>query len=543
MTPYKNSKQQIYLPTVLAIGVALGVLIGIFITRYNSPVEEIQKAAKKYGDILSIVEHDYVDTVDVERLLETSIASMLEELDPHTSYIPARDQKITQSQLEGDFEGIGVEFNIIKDTLYVITPISGGPSEKAGIKSGDKIIKVEGETIAGINLETRDVFDRLRGPRGSVILLSIKRSGHKELLDFKIKRAKIPTFSVDASYMINDSIGYIKVSRFAEKTYDEFFSGLKELKKEGMSRLIFDLRDNGGGYLHTAVNMADELLPTGRTIVYTDGKVTRYKEIHKAEKAGVFESGALIVLINANSASASEIVAGALQDNDRALIVGRRSFGKGLVQAPIILDDGSELRLTISRYYTPSGRCIQKEYDDLESYKEDYINRYTSGELFFADSINVVDSLRFQTVGGRAVYGGGGITPDDFVAKDTLGYTDYLGRLYSKNIIREYVLNYSNKHKDKFVKEGFEQFKKQFKVTNIMLKDLLVLAERSELKFNKQQYEVSNIKIKQDIKSLIVRSVWGNEKYYEMLNEFDPMVKSALELFEKAEKIKNGQIN
>lgn len=537
MSPYKNSKQQIYLPTVLALGVALGVLIGVFIARYNSPVEEIQRATKKYGDILSIVENDYVDTVDVELLLESSLVSMLEKLDPHTSYIPSKDQQLSQSHLEGDFEGIGIEFNIIKDTLYVISPITGGPSEQAGIKSGDKIIKVDDEVISGIDIETRDVFSLLRGPKGSEVSLSIMRKGYSKLLVFKIIRDKIPTYSVDASYLLNDSTGYIKVSRFATKTYDEYYEALTKLSSQGMKQLILDLRDNGGGYMHTAINMIDELLPKGSLIVYTDGKVARYKEVHKAEKNGVFESGSLIVLVNENSASASEIVAGALQDNDRALIVGRRSFGKGLVQAPILLDDGSELRLTISRYYTPSGRCIQKKYEDKESYRADYLNRYKSGELFFEDSVFVVDSLKYKTVGGRIVYGGGGITPDDFVGKDTLGYTDYLGSLYSKNVIREYVLNYSNSKKEYFENKGFKWYKTKFSVSAKMLKDLVTLATGSGVVFNSREYEISKSKVKQNIKELVARSVWGNEEYYEMINESDKMVQASMSLFVKAQKI------
>ena len=537
MSPYKNSNQHIYLPTVLALGVAIGILIGVFIARYNSPIEEIQRATKKYGDILLIVENDYVDTVDVELLLESSLVSMLEKLDPHTSYIPAKDQQLSQSQLEGDFEGIGIEFNIIKDTLYVISPISGGPSEQAGIKSGDKIIKVDGEVISGVDIETRDVFTLLRGPKGSEVTLSVMRKGYSKLLVFKIIRDKIPTYSVDASYLLNDTTGYIKVSRFATKTYDEYYSALTKLSSQGMTQLILDLRDNGGGYMHTAINMIDELLPVGSLIVYTDGKVTRYKEVHKAVKKGIFETGNLIVLVNENSASASEIVAGALQDNDRALIVGRRSFGKGLVQAPILLDDGSELRLTISRYYTPSGRCIQKKYEDKESYKEDYMNRYKSGELFFEDSVFVVDSLKYKTVGGRIVYGGGGITPDDFVGKDTVGYTDYLGYLYSKNVIREFVLNYSNKKRDELEKKGFKWFKTSFVVSRTMLKDLIKLASESGVAYNEQQFKVSEVKIKQNIKELIARSLWGNEKYYEMINESDIMIQASMSLFVKAQKI------
>ena len=542
LEPYKNSKQHTYLPTLVALGVGVGILIGIFISKYNYPIKDIQHASKKYGTILSIIENDYVDTVDVEQLFESSVYSMLEQLDPHTSYTPARDLALVKSQLEGGFEGVGIEFHIMNDTLYVITAISGGPSEKAGLKAGDKIIKVDGKNIAGIGMETNDVFNLLRGQKGTKVILSIKRNNNKELLEFEIERDKIPTYSVDASYMLNDKTGYIKVSRFAENTYKEFKDGLTKLKDKGMNQLILDLRDNGGGYMSVAIGMAEELLKKGSLIVYTDGRLDQYRETHRSSRNGLFENENLIVLINENSASASEIVAGALQDNDRALIVGRRSFGKGLVQAPIRLDDGSELRLTISRYYTPSGRCIQKSYSLEEEYSDDYVKRYENGELFYADSIKIVDTLKYKTTHGRTVYGGGGIIPDDFVAKDTLGYTDYLGKLYSENIIRQFVLSYVNENKEKLEPKGFETFKNSFKVTNAMVSEIVKRAEQAQIKTNRKQLRLSEDKLKEDVKSIIARSIWGNSSYYEITNQSDPMILKSLQLFDKAEKIRKGAI-
>lgn len=540
--PYKNSKQQIYLPTVLAMGVSVGIIIGIFISRYNSPVKEIERASKKYGRILNIIEENYVDSVNTNALVETSIKKMLEELDPHTAYIPPRDRKFTQSQLEGAFEGIGIEYNIIKDTLYVITPVSGGPSEKSGIVSGDKIIRVDGKNIAGVGLEKEAVYDLLRGKKGTKVIVQIKRQRIKELIEFEITRDKIPSHSVDASYMIDKITGYIKVNRFAANTYEEFHDGLQSLLGKGMEQLIIDLRDNSGGYMQTAIDMVDELVPQGNLIVYTDGKESKYKVTHKAENDGLFENGNLIVLINENSASASEIVSGALQDNDRALIVGRRSFGKGLVQAPISLDDGSELRLTISRYYTPSGRCIQKSYNGDINYKDEYLNRYKNGELFYADSIKVIDSLKYKTENGRTVYGGGGIIPDDFIAKDTTGYTSYLGKLYGASIIREYVLNYVSAHKEEIETMGFDKFKTNFKVSESMINEIVSLAELSDIKTNRADLLLSKEKLKSNIHSLIVRSIWGNEAFYEVINENDPFITKSMSLFGKAEKIRKGTL-
>lgn len=526
----------------MALGVGIGILIGIFISKYNYPIKDIQHASKKYGTILSIIENDYVDTVDVEQLFETSIYNMLEQLDPHTSYTPARDLALVKSQLEGGFEGVGIEFHIMNDTLYIITAISGGPSEKAGLKAGDKIIKVDGKNIAGTGMETNDVFNLLRGHKGTKVNLTIKRNNNKELLDFEIERDKIPTFSVDASYLLNPTTGYIKVSRFAENTYVEFKAGLTKLKEQGMSQLVLDLRDNGGGYMNVAINMAEELLKKGSLIVYTDGRLDQYRETHKSTRDGMFENGNLIVLINENSASASEIIAGALQDNDRALVVGRRSFGKGLVQAPIKLDDGSELRLTISRYYTPSGRCIQKSYSKENNYSDDYAKRYENGELFYADSIKIVDTLKYKTTYGRTVYGGGGIIPDDFVAKDTSGYTDYLGKLYGENIIRQFVLSYVSKYKEKLEPKGFEAFKKSFVVTNSMVSDIVKMAETAQIKTNRKQLKLSENKLKEDVKSIIARSIWGNSSFYEITNQSDPMIVKSLQLFGKAEKIRKGEL-
>ena len=471
----RNSKSVVRLPILLSIAIAMGILIGANMVGSESGKKDLYQSIYKFREIVSYIDRNYVDEVDTDELVETAINDMLEKLDPHTSYIPKKDIEIVSSQLKGKFEGIGIEFNIFHDTIYVVSPLSGGPSEKIGLKTGDKIVKVDGETVAGIGINNRGVFDRLRGPKGSEVTVSIKRRNVSELMDFTIERDKIPQHSVDVAYMVDDEIGYIKVNRFTATTYDEFKVALGKLKNDGMSKLVLDVTGNPGGYMDRAVNMADEFLSGDKMIVYTKGKESRYNAEHRAYRKGAFEEGSLIVLIDAGSASASEIVSGAVQDNDRGLIVGRRSFGKGLVQMPISLNDGSELRLTISRYYTPSGRSIQKPYElgDQDDYYEDFSNRAANGELYSADSIEVVDSLRFETAKGRTVYGGGGITPDVFVALDSTYNSRYLNRLFYTNTMREYVLKYYEDNKASLEKWELADFKDNFEVTENMLQEMI----------------------------------------------------------------------
>lgn len=399
----KNSSNQVRLPLFIGLAMAAGMLLGATFFRPSS--NDPQATAKgylKFREILSYIDREYVDTVNTEELSEYAISKMLEKLDPHSSYIPARELGLAKSYLESDFDGIGVEFNIFRDTLYVIAPVHDGPSEQVGIQAGDKIIKVDGESLTGEKLTNEKVFQKLRGPRGSKVNLTILRRGEAKPKQFTVVRRKIPTVSVDVGYMVDDKTGYIKVSRFASSTYDEFKKKLTALRKQGMQRLILDLRDNPGGYLDHATRMADEFIAGNKKLVYTDGKGEKYDADYYARTKGEFENGDLVVLINEGSASASEILAGALQDHDRAVIVGRRSFGKGLVQVPIPLSDGGELRLTISRYYTPSGRSIQKPYDpnDAEEYEMDIMNRFKHGEFFSQDSIRFNDSLKYQTEHG-----------------------------------------------------------------------------------------------------------------------------------------------
>ena len=529
-----NNRSNYRLPLYIGLAIAFGVLIGAQMAGGSSK-PDLAKSLYKLRQVISYIENDYVDEVDTEDLVEGVIEDMLEKLDPHSAYIPAKDLAIMQSQLKGNFEGIGVEFNIFKDTVYVVTPLSGGPSESLGIQSGDKIIKVDGENIAGIGFTNRDVINRLRGEKGSKVVVSIMRSGEDELVDFTITRDVIPQYSVDASYMIDDEVGYIKVSRFSATTYMEFKESLTQLKNQGMSKLILDLTGNPGGYLDRAVDMADEFLAGNQMIVYTEGKESRYNDNHISKREGDFEEGALIVLIDEGSASASEIVAGALQDHDRALIVGRRSFGKGLVQMPISLNDGSELRLTISRYYTPSGRSIQKPYDgDMEAYQMEYYERFENGEVYGDDQVITNDTVTYKTDKGRTVYGGGGIMPDYFVPIDTTGTSRYLSRLLTSNSLAEYALHYYESNSKQLESMDKDDFIRNFQVNDKMLKEIIKSGESNKVTFNQAQFDVSKDLIKTYVKAFIGRRVWDNEAFYPILNQQNNIYQKALELFDQA---------
>lgn len=539
MSKIKNSDSQIRLPFLLALAVAAGILIGATMVDSSSPTNNLVNSYLKFKEILTYIQRDYVDEVNTDELVETAINKMLEKLDPHSVYIPAEELELAKSQLEGEFEGIGIEFNIFKDTIYVVAPLSGGPSEEVGLLSGDKIIEVDGKNVAGTGIDNQDVFDLLRGPKGSNVEVGVKRKGSDKLLHFNITRDKIPQESIDVSYMVDNEVGYIKVSRFAATTYDEFKKALAGLKDKGMKKLIIDLQGNPGGYMDRAINIVDELLAGNKLIVYTEGKQPRYNSEARAYKEGLFEKHPVIILLDEGSASASEIVAGALQDNDRALIVGRRSFGKGLVQMPIPLDDGSELRLTISRYYTPSGRSIQKPYGEGHNeYGMELLNRYKHGELFNADSIHFNDSLKFKTSKGRIVYGGGGIMPDYFVPLDTTDMSvDYLRKLTASNVFREYTLEYYEEHKSQLEKMSFEEYHKNFEVSDKMLNDLVKLAESADVPYKEQEFKESKDIIKNRVKALIARSAWGNEGAYPIFNEENDIFQQALKLFEEAEKL------
>lgn len=540
MSTKKNSSLAVRLPLYIAIAICVGVFIGANMAGTpKSSSSNFMQSLTKFRQVLTYIENDYVDEVDSDQLVENAIKSVLKDLDPHTSYIPPKDLALIQSRLEGNYEGIGVEFNIFKDTIHVVSPLSGGPSEKLGIKAGDKIVRVDGANVASVGMTNQKVVDMLRGPGGSEVTVSILRNGEDELIDFTIERDVIPQYSVDVSYMVDEEIGYIKIARFANSTYLEFKEALLKLQDQGMKNLVIDLTGNPGGYLNRAVQIADELLAGRQMIVYTDGKEKRYTEEHFSGEEGDFEEGSVVIMLDEGSASASEIVAGAIQDHDRGIIVGRRSFGKGLVQLPLDLTDGSELRLTISRYYTPSGRSIQKNYENgnLDDYYREAYERYESGELYSPDSIKVNDSLVFRTDKGRIVYGGGGITPDYFVPLDTAQNSRYLNRLFSTNSMQEYTLKYAQDNNEKLESMGLQSFQDSFEVTDEMLNDLVALAEGNKLTFAERDFNKSKKLLRQLTKAYIARGIWDNDGFYPIFNEQDEIFQKAIRLMDEADKI------
>lgn len=548
-TEIHNSKATVRLPMLLGITLAGGMLIGATFFGGTKSLNTIGRGYTKYREILQLIENNYVDTVNTDELVDYSISKMLEKLDPHTAYMNPQDAIAARSQLEGGFDGIGVEFNIYKDTVYVVTPLAGGPSETAGIQSGDKIIKVDETPLAGKKIENSAVFKALRGKRGTDVRLTILRKGEKAPKVFTITRDRIPTYSVDAAYMVDNKTGYIKINRFSETTYDEFKTALGSLKSQGMTQLLMDLRNNPGGYMDRATSIADEFISGNKLLVYTDGKDNRYDRQTFARISGLFEDGPLVVLIDEGSASASEIVAGALQDHDRALIAGRRSFGKGLVQMPVQLSDGSELRLTISRYYTPSGRSIQKPYVPGQEgdYEKDLEQRSRRGEYYIADSIKNDPKLKFKTDGGRVVYGGGGITPDYFIPRDSTWQTSYLVQLYSKNIIREFAMEYANENQKKLEKLSFTEFDKAVTVGDEQMNKLVKLATAEGIKFNEKEFNRSKNYIRTQVKALVARSVYQknnkggqNNEFFRVISESDDTYQKALKLFDQADKLEHG---
>lgn len=537
MFKYKNSKYQIRLPIILCIGIAAGLFVGANLADPSPEQNDLTSSIHKFKEVLTMIDRNYVEEVDTDALVEDAIEHMLDNMDPHSTYISAEDRISANESLQGNFEGIGVEFNIFKDTIVVVSPLSGGPSEAVGVMSGDKIIQIEGENVAGVGFTNADVQESLKGPKGTSVEILVKRKGEKEPIAFEIIRDQIPQYSVDASYMIDDEIGYIKVSRFSATTYEEFLIALRELKERGMQKLVLDLQGNPGGYMNHAIDIVDEFLPEDKQIVYTKGKQDRFNNEFVASKKGEFETGDLIVLINEGSASAAEIVTGSLQDNDRALIVGRRTFGKGLVQAPMSLKDGSELRLTISRYYTPSGRSIQKPYEDHADYALDMAQRFKHGEFFSADSVKFNDSLKYHTASGRTVYGGGGIMPDYFVPLDTTRTSPYLNKLFTSNTIQEYTFNYVTRNKEKLQNMKYETFFKDFQVDEEMFEDLKKAGKANNVKVDNVDLARSKDLFKIHIKAQIARHVWNSKGFYPIYNRTNEILQHAVKLFNEAGKL------
>ncbi|TAF35274.1 MAG: S41 family peptidase [Cytophagales bacterium] len=529
------------MPLITCLALGVGMLIGgkMFSTATTPErQQDLGQTLEKLKQVMLYVEHYYVDTANIEELADYGIEQMLLKLDPHTVYIPLKDLQISNAQLEGDFDGIGVEFNIFKDTLSIMAVIPNGPSEMVGLQAGDKVIMIDDKNVAGVKLTSRDVFSKLRGPRGTKVKVSVRRKGQSKLMDFIITRDQIPTYTVDAAYMIDKKTGFLKVSRFGERTYEEYKEALAKLTNSGMKRLILDLRGNPGGYMDRAIDMVDELLAGKKKIVYTDGKVSQFDEVYYSSKSGTFEKGEVIVLIDEFSASASEIVSGAIQDNDRGLVLGRRSFGKGLVQKPIQLIDGSQLRLTISRYYIPSGRCIQKPYDKNKDYEMDLVDRYNNGEFYHLDSIKLDKTIVYKTAAGRPVYGGGGVMPDVFVPRDTSHFSPFLTAVYfSSTIIREFAIDYVNANRKNLQAMGLEAFATNFKMAGEVENTFLAKVKEANIKYKEADYKISRNFILNELKGAIARAVWQNEGYYRITNELDREVQEALKNFELASKI------
>ncbi|MBR5204422.1 MAG: S41 family peptidase [Bacteroidaceae bacterium] len=476
----------------------------------------------------------YVDETNPDKLVESAIIGMLEELDPHSTYSNAEEVKKMNEPLQGNFDGIGIQFNMAEDTLFVIQPVSGGPSEKVGILAGDRITHVNDTLIAGVKMTTEDIMRRLKGPKGTKVDVKVVRRGVDETLAFTIERDKIPVYSLDASYMATPKVGYIKINRFAATTHQEFMDALASLKGQGMQDLILDLQGNGGGYLNAAIDIANEFLGAGELIVYTEGRRNPRREFF-AKGDGKHQSGRLVVLVDEYSASASEIVAGAVQDWDRGLVVGRRTFGKGLVQRPIDLPDGSMIRLTVARYYTPAGRCIQKPYESIEQYNADLIERYNRGEMMSADSIHFPDSLKCMTLKkGRTVYGGGGIMPDNFVPVDTTRFTKYHSQLSNRGVLLKVHFQLIDAYRDKWTKEydDYAKFSQNFEPDETMMQQLIAEGEKAGVKYDEEQYRKSEPLIKLQLKALIARDLWDMNEYYHTINVVNESVNKALELLE-----------
>ncbi|WP_304976765.1 S41 family peptidase [Duncaniella muris] len=519
-------KTSVWMPLAIAVALVAGMWIGKSFfnnsARWNS--------RSKLDTILEIIDRSYVDDVDPDSLLEASFAGLLSHLDPHSVYIPAADLQNVNEELSGSFSGIGISFNLLNDSINVLEVISGGPSEKAGLLAGDKIVSINDTIVAGQKWSDVKVRSSLRGPKGSVVKLGIKRHTSKKILPFEVVRGDIPVTSIDAAYMIAPKTGYVKINKFGSNTYSEFLTSVVNLMADGAEKFVIDLRGNGGGFMEPAVLMANEFLPAGSPIVSMRGKTAPDDRPTFSDGSGSLLNTELVVLIDEVSASASEIFAGAIQDNDRGLVIGRRSFGKGLVQNQIELPDSSALRLTIARYYTPSGRCIQKTYAPGTDYDRDIINRYEHGEFYSADSIKLDKSLAFETMHGRTVYGGGGIMPDIFVPNDTAGITSYYLNVVNAGLIQKYTFDYTDRNRDRLEKSGdVAALLRMLPDDDTLLQDFVSYSQKAGVAPRWYYINISRDLLVNQLKAMIVRNVLGVEGYFKVFNELDPTVVSGVE--------------
>ena len=537
-----NKISRIYLPIVLGLVLAAGFLLGLHLRTPRGENTENRFFSigldrhNKVNDVMNYIYDSYVDTISREELTEETIRTLLRNLDPHSSYIPASSFRRVNDPLMGSFEGIGIEFNMIKDTVVVIEPIAGGPSERAGLMPGDRIVKVNDTIIAGVNMATNDVVNKLMGPKGTGVNISVLRMGLPDLLGFTLVRDKIPSYSLDIAYMLDEETGYIKLNKFSATTYREFVAGMEQLLEEGMQQLVLDLRGNTGGFLDAAILLADELLEAGQLIVYTDGR-KRPRTYARARHNGMFETQPIVILIDEWSASASEIIAGAIQDNDRGLVVGRRSFGKGLVQEQVQLGDGSALRLTVARYYTPTGRSIQNPYDDGdEAYFDDFLQRFHNGEMFSPDSIRFDDSLRFETPAGRIVYGGGGIMPDVFVPLGSDNNTSFFNLVSNRGHIYSFAFDYADRNRGRLESHNDATgFTENFSISNAIYNDFLDFARKQGTQVPDNISWESREMIQNHLKAYIGRNIFGARALYPVLHQKDRILIKALETLRNEE--------
>ena len=527
MRPSKNA----FLPLYFAITLVIGMIAGNFLSRSDGGTN----ANKKFATILKLIQNEYVDDVDLDSLLEEVLPDLLSSLDPHSCYISKADLQGVNEELDGSFSGIGVQFTINNDTITVIEAISGGPSEKVGIQAGDRIVTVDGEKVAGKNITNEEVLKLLKGDKGTKVLLGIKRANSKKLLDFEVTRGDIPVSTIDAAYMINDSVAYVKVNRFGRNTYDEFTTSLILLAKEGAKDYMIDLRGNTGGFMEMAILMANEFLPRGSVIVSKKGNHGKNDEIFLADGRGAFTSQGVTVLLDEYSASSSEIFAGAIQDNDRGRIIGRRSFGKGLIQRQAELPASSAVRLTIARYYTPSGRSIQRDYSDSEVYRNDIAERYAHGELFSSDSIKVNTDLIFKTLTGRTVYGGGGIMPDIYIPVDTADITRYYINVANAGLLNRFAFEYSDLNREEL--SSIEDIEPALPSDAVLLRSFVNYASQNGIPAQWFYINKSASLIVSQLKALIARDVAGVENYYRIMNRRDPVVMEALTQIENGNNI------
>lgn len=505
----------------------------LFLTAITTSAQALNEETFKIGRALGLIESFYVDTTQIDKLAEKAIVEILKNLDPHSTYISAKDVKDMNEPLNGNFEGIGIQFNILRDSIIVIEPIAGGPSEKVGLKAGDRILTIDKEKVTGTGISTAGVRTKLMGAKGTKVSITVYRKGEMEILDFTIIRDKIPIHSLDAAYMLNKETGYIKLNKFAATTEKEFTDAVTTLKRSNMQNMVLDLRGNGGGYMMAATSIAEKFFPDQKLLVYLTGRKTPRQD-YKSKGAGSLSSARIVILTDENSASASEILSGALQDWDRGVIMGRRTFGKGLVQNGFYLTDGSMIRLTIARYYTPTGRLIQSPYSGgYDKYIENFYKRYTDGEMITADSIHLPDSLKYKTlVNKRVVHGGGGIMPDVFVAVDTSYNTLYFRRLAGKNILNSFTLEYFDRNRTFLSSryKNFEDFRNNFQFSAEDIKAFIAKGEADGVKYDEGQFNISKEEILLILKGLVATNIWQLSEYYQIVNQNDKVIENALQL-------------